>query len=85
MSRFIYCYAECHYAECCYAECRGAWNYIKIRIMTKLQEYLSTMAISWKKLQTMIIYIHLFLKMTRLCGYNEDNARCIYSLLFRKK
>ncbi len=29
MSRFIYCYAECHYAECrcaeCgYAECRGA-------------------------------------------------------------
>jgi hypothetical protein len=24
VSRFIYCYAECHYAEFCYAECRGA-------------------------------------------------------------
>jgi hypothetical protein len=23
-SRFIYCYAECHYPECHYAECRGA-------------------------------------------------------------
>ncbi len=24
MSRFIYCYPECHYAECRYAECRYA-------------------------------------------------------------
>ncbi len=24
MSRFIYCYTECHYDECCYADCRGA-------------------------------------------------------------
>ncbi len=25
MSRFIYCYVECHYAECRNAECRGTY------------------------------------------------------------
>ncbi len=23
LSRFIYCYTECHFAECRYAECHG--------------------------------------------------------------
>ncbi len=27
MSRFSYCYAECHYAECHNAGCRGAIHY----------------------------------------------------------